>query len=188
MGEENNQTTIQQSEQTQNQATQQPTIDYTKIQQMLDGTLAAKEDTALKAYFKQQGLSQQEMTQAIETFKQQKAAQQPDVTALQTQAAQAQAALQEAEIRNAAMLQAIELGLDVKVIPYILKMADLTQVVGQDGINNESLKHAINKVLEDVPQLKPQPAQTTGFLQIGASNQQPNDIIGAELDKIFKVK
>lgn len=31
------------------------TIDYDKIQKMLDGTLAAKEDTALKAYFKQQG-------------------------------------------------------------------------------------------------------------------------------------
>lgn len=41
----------------QNQNTQQasaPAIDYGKIQQMLDGTLAAKEDTALKAYFKQQ--------------------------------------------------------------------------------------------------------------------------------------
>ena len=31
------------------------TIDYAKIQQMLDGTLAAKENTALKAYFSQQG-------------------------------------------------------------------------------------------------------------------------------------
>lgn len=32
-----------------------PQIDYARIQQMLNGTLAAKEDTALKAYFKQQG-------------------------------------------------------------------------------------------------------------------------------------
>ena len=38
-----------------------PTIDYGKIQQMLDGTLAAKEDTALKAYFKQQGLSRRRL-------------------------------------------------------------------------------------------------------------------------------
>ena len=60
----------------QNQSNQQgaaPAIDYGKIQQMLDGTLAAKEDTALKAYFKQQGLSQQEVEQAIAAFKQQKA-------------------------------------------------------------------------------------------------------------------
>ena len=50
----------QQQNQT-NQQTGTPAIDYSKIQQMLEGTLAAKEDTALKAYFKQQGLSQQEV-------------------------------------------------------------------------------------------------------------------------------
>lgn len=44
----------------------QPQIDYNKIQQMLDGTLAAKENTALKAYFKQQGLSQEEAEQAMQ--------------------------------------------------------------------------------------------------------------------------
>ena len=71
----------QTDQQSQQNAT--PQIDYGKIQQMLDGTLAAKEDTALKAYFKQQGLSQQEVEQAIATFKEQKAANQPNVEALQ---------------------------------------------------------------------------------------------------------
>lgn len=145
-------------------------IDYTKIQQMLEGTLAAKEDTALKAYFKQQGLSQEEMEQAIAAFKQQKAAQQPDVGALQTQLAQAQAAAQKAMIDNAATMTAISLGLDSKTIPYVLKMADLSQVMGQDGkINEETLKAVLNKVLEDVPALKPQLGQATGFVQVGAS-------------------
>lgn len=79
----------QTDQQSQQNAT--PQIDYGKIQQMLDGTLAAKEDTALKAYFKQQGLSQQEVEQAIATFKEQKAANQPNVEALQQQAATAAA-------------------------------------------------------------------------------------------------
>lgn len=150
------------------QQTQAPAVDYTKIQQMLDGTLAAKEDTALKAYFKQQGLSQEEAEQAMAAFKQQKAAQQPDVAALQDQATQAQAAAQQAAIENRAILTAIELGIDAKTVPYILKMADLSQVMGQDGkINEEGLKNALNKVLEDVPALKPVPAQAGGF-QIGA--------------------
>lgn len=155
-----------------------PAVDYGKIQQMLDGTLAAKEDTALKAYFKQQGLSEEEMKQAIVTFKQQKAASQPDVNALQTQAVQAQAMAQQAMLEKEATLTAISLGLDAKTIPYVLKMADLSQVSGQDGkVNDESLKNAINKVLEDVPALKPQPAGTTGFIQVGASGgsgQQTN--------------
>lgn len=88
----------QQATNQQKQGTQQaepPAIDYGKIQQMLDGALAAREDTALKAYFKQQGLSQQEAEQAITTFKQQKADNTPDVGAMQAQVTQAQAAAQQ---------------------------------------------------------------------------------------------
>lgn len=164
--------------QTQTQNT--PAIDYAKIQQMLEGTLAAKEDTALKAYFKQQGLSQQEVEQAIAAFKQQKAANQPDVNALQgqvteaqKQAAAAQAAARQAQIESAATVMAVTLGIDAKTIPYVLKMADLGQVMGQDGkINEETLKASLNKVLEDIPALKPQASGSSGFVQVGAANNQ----------------
>lgn len=156
-----------------------PAIDYTRIQQMLDGTLAAKEDTALKAYFKQQGLSQQEAEQAIEAFKKQKAANQPDVNALQEQveeaqkqAEAAQEAARQAQIESAATVMAVTLGIDAKTIPYILKMADLGQVMGQDGkINEETLKTALNKVLEDIPALKPQVSGGSGFVRIGADGK-----------------
>ena len=150
-------------------------IDYSKIQQMLDGTLAVKEDTALKAYFKQQGLSQQEAEQAIADFKAQKAASQPDVGAMQEELAQTKAALLQSQAENAAAMAAFSLGLDAKTVPYVLKMADLGSVMGQDGkINEETLKNALNKVLEDIPALKPQAQQVKGF-QIGApggGNQQ----------------
>ena len=178
-----------QSQQTQTQTGQQasPAIDYTKIQQMLDGTLAAKEDTALKAYFKQQGLSQQEMEQAIATFKQQKAAQQPDVGAIQQQLTQAQAVAQKAMIDSAATMAAVSLGIDAKTIPYVLKMAELSQVMGQDGrIDDGALKAALNKVLEDVPALKPQASGSTGFIQVGAaSGQQQTQTTDDALKKAF---
>lgn len=169
---------------------QAPAIDYTKIQQMLDGTLAAKEDTALKAYFKQQGLSQQEAEQAMATFKAEKAKNQPDIGAMQTQLAQAQAAQQQAQINASATMAAVSLGIDAKTIPYVLKMADMSQVVGQDGkINEETLKNALNKVLEDIPALKPQAAASAGFIQIGAAGgAQAQSTTDAELDRIFGVK
>lgn len=158
-----------------------PAIDYEKIQQMLEGTLKAKEETALKAYFKQQGLSEEEMQQAIAAFKQQKAQNQPDVSALQgqltnaqTQLSQAQAAAQQAQIENAATMMAVSLGIDAKTIPYVLKMADLSKVMGQDGkINDEAMKSALNQVLEDVPALKPQAKGSSGFVQIGAAGGKP---------------
>ena len=175
------------------QASQQaasPIIDYAKIQQMLEGTLAAKEDTALKAYFKQQGLSQEEMEQAIAAFKQQKAAQQPDIGAIQQQLTQAQAIAQKAMVDSAATMTAVSLGIDTKTIPYVLKMADLSQVTGQDGkINDEALKAALNKVLEDVPALKPQTPGSSGFIQVGAaSGGQTQQTVDTELDRIFGVK
>ncbi len=55
-----------------------------------------------------------------------------------------------------------------KTVPYVLKMADLSGAVGQDGkISDEALISALDKVLEDVPALKPQAQQVKGF-QIGA--------------------
>lgn len=177
----------QQTTQQQTQASAAPAIDYTKIQQMLEGTLAAKEDTALKAYFKQQGLSQEEMNQAIAAFKQQKAASQPDVNAIQTQLTQAQAIAQQAQLQSAATMAAVSLGIDTKTIPYVLKMADLNQAMGQDGkVNEEALKTALNKVLEDIPALKPQAAGTAGFIQVGASSgQQQTQATDDALKKAF---
>ena len=155
----------------QQQSGQGVQIDYGRIQQMLDGTMATREDAALKAYFKQQGLSQQEMEQAIAAFKQQKADNTPDVGAMQAQLSQAQALAQQAQIESAATMAAVSLGIDAKTIPYITKMADLSKAVGQDGkINNEEITNALNKVLEDIPALKPQTQQASG-LKFGASGQ-----------------
>ena len=114
----------QPTQQQQNNQPAQQSIDYAKIQQMLDGTLAAKEDTALKAYFKQQGLSQEEAEQAMSAFKAEKAKNQPDVNAIQTQLAQTQVQMQKSPVENAAILEAVGMGLDAKTKTYVLKMAD----------------------------------------------------------------
>ena len=150
-----------------------PQIDYDKIQQMLDGTLAAKENTALKAYFKQQGLSQEEAEQAMHVFKQQKAANEPNIEAIQGQAQKAQKMAQQAMIERDAYKLSGELGIDLKTMPYVLKLADVSAVTGEDGsIDSEKLKAALNKVLEDVPQLKPQEQHQSGFRQIGVGASQ----------------
>lgn len=150
-----------------------PGIDYDKIQKMLEGTLSAKEDTVLKAYFKQQGLSQEEMEQAIATFKEQKAASQPNVDALQQQVTTAQKQMQQAQMEREAFLLAGELGVDLNTMQYLLKLADLSAVMKDGKMEQDKLKEALNKVLEDLPQLKPQAdVQGRGFRQIGVSGQQ----------------
>ena len=156
-------------------AQQTPQFDYDKLASLIAGKQTVTEESVLKGYFKQQGLSKEQMDQAIASFKQQQAANQPDVagmqnqiTETQAQLATAQKAAQAAKVETAATMMAVSLGLDAKTIPYVLKMADLSQVVGQDGkINEETLKTALNTVLEAVPALKPQADGKTGFTQIG---------------------
>ena len=145
---------------------------------MLDGTLAAKENTALKAYFKQQGLSQEEAEQAMQAFKQQKAANEPNIEAIQNEAQNAQQMAQKAMIERDAYKLSGELGIDLKTMPYVLKLADVSQVVQDGKIDSEKLKEALNKVLEDVPQLKPQEQQQTGFRQIGVGQQHGGETGG----------
>ena len=154
---------------------QTPQFDYDKLASLIAGKQTVTEESVLKGYFKQQGLSKEQMDQAIASFKQQQAANQPDVAGMQNQITEtqnqltaAQAAAQAAKVETAATMMAVSLGLDAKTIPYVLKMADLSQVVGQDGkINDETLKTALNTVLEAVPALKPQADGKTGFTQIG---------------------
>lgn len=161
-------------------------FDYEKLAQLVAGKQTVTEESVLKGYFKQQGLSKEQMDQAIAAFKQQQAANQPDIAAIQQQAAQAQAMAQQAMLDKEATLAAIGLGLDAKTIPYVLKMADFSQAMGADGkINEDALKNAVSKVLEDIPALKPQPGQATGFVQVGASGQQQQQAADDALKKAF---
>ncbi|MBD5087380.1 MAG: hypothetical protein HDT30_00995 [Clostridiales bacterium] len=155
---------------------QAPQIDYDKIQSMIDKGTQQKEDAILKGYFQKQGLTEEEAQQAMAAFKQQKAAKTPDVAGLQTQVQTLQTQAQQAVIEKDATIGAIALGLDVKQVPYILKMADFSKAMDKDGKTNpEAIKEAINKVLEDFPQLKPQKEENKGFQKVGASggNQEP---------------
>lgn len=152
-----------------------PTFDYDKLANLIAGKQSVTEESVLKGYFKQQGLSKEQMDQAIAAFKQQQADKQPDVagmqnqiTETQNQLTQAQAAVQKAQIESAATMTAVSLGIQAKTIPYVLKMADFSQAIGQDGkVSEEALTAAINKVLEDIPALKSQADTKFGFMQIG---------------------
>ena len=159
-----------------------PEIDYDKLADIISGKQSVAEDTVLKGYFKQQGMSEDEMKQAIAAYKKQKAENTPDVAAIQEQLAKAQTQIKRAELEKQATIQALELGLDVKTVPYAIKMAEL------DGkINTESIKSALTQVLEDIPGLKPQ-AQVSGGFQIGASgNGQNTQTTQEQLNAAFGV-
>lgn len=165
-------------------------IDYDKIADILAGKQKVNEENVLKGYFKGQGLSKEEVEQAIAAFKETQAKNKPDVAAIQKQAADAQAAALQAQMERDAMLLAGDIGVDLKTMPYVLKMADLTEAVAEGKVDNEKLKAALQKVLEDVPSLKANTDsnQGNGF-RFGADNGKGNpDATEDALDRIFGVK
>lgn len=52
---------------------------------------------------------------------------------MQTQLAQAQQAAQKAQLDNAAMMQAVKLGITPEKIPFVLKLADMSAVMDKEG-------------------------------------------------------
>lgn len=150
-------------------------IDYDKIQEIVNTATTKKENAVLKSYFQQQGLSEDEVSQAIATFKenkaQQTAQQQNDTAQLQNQVAAANQEAEKVRIELAATQVAMTLGIDSKTLPYVLKMADFSKAKGTDGkISDDNIKTALEQVLKDVPALKPATECNSGF-QMGAGQQ-----------------
>lgn len=139
-----------------------------EISRMLAGGAEAKENKTLQSYFKQQGMTEEEVAEAIKAYKAQRDASKSDVEGMTKKLSEAQSAVQKAAIREEAYKMCDEIGVNVKTMGYILKMADFKEAVGKDGkIDAEKVKAAVNQVIEDVPQLKPAAKNQGGFRQIG---------------------
>lgn len=170
------------------QAQPQVSIDYDKIASIVEGKQRVAEDTVLKGYFKQQGMSEDDMKSAIDMFKKEKASKMPDIEGLNRQIADANARAIQAETKMQAMAMAGELGVSPSKMPYLLKMADLSKVVKDNAINEEALKESLNNVLKDLPELKTKAETATNGFKVGADGGQKANTNNEELARIFGVK
>lgn len=170
-------------------------FDYDKLASILDGKQKVTEEKVLKGYFKEQGLTDDEMKQAIKMFKDDKASREPDVDGLNRQIADAQSETAKAverammaETKVEAMTMAAELGVEQKTIPYLMKMADLSSVIVDGQIDQDKLKESLNAVLSDVPQLKVSAEEKPNGFKVGADTSgNQNASTTEELAQIFGV-
>lgn len=66
--------------------------------------------------------------------------------------------------------QAASLGIDSAAVPYIVKLADLSDVLDDSGApDSGKIKVAVDRVLSDIPALKAVKKENTGFIPIGAN-------------------
>lgn len=151
-------------------------IDYDKLAEIVSNRQKVTEDSVIKGYLKEQGLSKEEMQSAIQAYKDNKAKNTPDIAGMQNQLAEAQAQVLNSQIREQATMLALTMGIDVKSIPYVLKLADMSTVLEDGKVSEEKLTESINKVLEDLPQLKASAdVQTKGF-KIGGTPEPKSQV------------
>lgn len=172
---ENNPTPNQNEKQQTPQGNPAPAFDYDKLASLINGKQSVTEDTVLKSYFKEQGLSADEMKQAIGAFKEQKAKNTPDIAKMQSEVESANNAKLTAEVNQSATLEAVKQGVDIATVPYVLKMADFSAVITDGKINTEKLTEAVKKVLDDVPALKKTADNSAGVQKIGGDGNGTSD-------------
>ena len=130
------------------QQTQAP-IDYDKLAEIINKGTQSKENAILKSYFEQQGMSQEDITQAIKDFKtnkQAKAQQEADnLSNLQKENEQLKAQILQDKVNNIANQQALKLGLEANVTPYVIKLADLSKVTNDKGEIDEKNNCNLNR-------------------------------------------
>ena len=141
------------------------------------------EKAALRSFFQQQGLTEEEANTAIADYKKAKEAQaEASKNDAKAQADRADAAEKAAKdaiakanavlIRANAQIQASNLGVKSNKLDYVVKMADLTKITIDDSGNPDeaAIKEAVEQVLKDVPELK-DTKETSGF-KIGADGNK----------------
>ena len=171
----------------------QPSAGYTQEQldAIADARATRASDAALKDFFKQQGLSKEEITAALEKYKSDKAANTPDIANVQQQVKEAKQEAIEARLDKQITLEAVKLGIDIEQLPHIRKLVDI-EVPETGEVKDEDVVNALNAVLEAVPAFKPQVPQPKPGIVLGANgdptpqqkgNASLRDAIAAKLGK-----
>lgn len=171
------------NKQTENQTdkpkTPETTVDYDKIQQMIDASI----QTAFSGLSTDSNEPQQPEPDGTS---------QGDIDALTKENAELKAKILNSDIQNEARKAALDSGIDLKNIDYMLKLAELTGVTDENGgILQDKVKEAVEKVLADFPMLKTG-ENSQGFVTVGADGQGSGKTEAEEreehLKKIMKLK
>ena len=149
--------------------------DIQKVFEKLDNIIESKSQSVARSALRDNGFEDEEIKNIVKQWRDEKKSKNTEneskINELNTLVNSLNVQLRSEKVNNQAFVSGLELGLDAKTIPYVIKLADLSTVADEKGeISTENIKTALNKVLEDVPTLKPSATQTNGFVKIGADN------------------
>lgn len=144
-----------------------------KLDEILEKAIKQKENAVLKSFYKEAGLTDDEIKEAIATYKETKKSKEPNFEELNTKISTYEKQLVQERVNNAATLELIKEGIKVEQAPYVLKLIDLNGVLNdKDEIDLEIIKERISKVFEVFPNLKETKEEVNGFKEIGETTEK----------------
>ena len=179
----------------QGENSQQTAIDYDKIEEIVNKRSSQTQDSVLKGYLKQQGLSGEELNQAIVNYKEQKqqaalqAKQEQENMKLENQKLKAQILNSNIDTKLASLAAAE--GINADKIPFLAKLIDRDGLADEKGnVLEDKVKEALNVVVKEFPDFKGNSQHNGGgFQQIGSGGSDPKiNTVDDKLDAIFGVK
>ena len=178
----------------QNVASNASNVNYDEIFKKLDSILDKRSEGIAKSALKDNGYEDAEMKDILTQYRASKQAktQEADnaISTLTDENAKLKATLQRERLNNEALVQARTLDVDDKTAPYLIKMADLKSCIDDKGeVNGDSVKKALEAVLNDIPSLKQVDKGTAG-VQVGAntstSSQPSGNMFGFNFTGVRK--
>lgn len=188
MAEENNNNSNSNSDNNSNNNDWKSSLD--KIFDKLDSIMDNKSNGVAKSALRDNGFEDEEIKNIVKQWKEDKQQKSQENTTkmndLTTQINQLNEQLRIEKVNNQAFICGLDLGLDQKTIPYVVKLADLSNGVDEKGqISIENIKTAMSKVLNDVPNFKAN-NNNNGFVKIGADTSNGGNSTQEDvLSKIF---
>lgn len=172
---------------------QQLQIDYSKIEEIVNKRSSKTQDNVLKGYLKQQGLTGEELDQAVITYKQQKetakqqAIQDQETMKLENERLKAQ--ILNSNIDSKLSTLAAAEGVSADKIPFLAKLIDRKGLSDDKGnVLEDKVKEAMGAVIKAFPDFKNNVQNNNGFEQIGGGgSQQQTNSVDEKLDAIFGV-
>lgn len=172
---------------------QQLQIDYSKIEEIVNKRSSKTQDNVLKGYLKQQGLTGEELDQAVITYKQQKetakqqAIQDQENMKLENERLKAQ--ILNSNIDSKLSTLAAAEGVSADKIPFLAKLIDRKGLSDDKGnVLEDKVKEAMGAVIKAFPDFKNNVQNNNGFEQIGGGgSQQQTNSVDEKLDAIFGV-
>lgn len=169
----------------------QPALfDYERLANIISKRSLSAEDSVLKGYFKHQGLSPEEASKAIHSFKETKLLQ------LKAEQKKYQHILSEnAKLKTQVLNTTIDLkvcefariiGISQEKIPFLLKLLDRTNSLKEDGTLNEgAIESSIKDVLNAFPEMMLKIENNTGFRQLGSGGDSTGSTEADDLVTVF---